>query len=160
MNRISLIAVVDRNFGLGKNNQLLCHLPADLKLFKQLTLNKPVIMGRKTFQSIGKPLPQRHNIVLTTQLLIDGVQTVNSLEDAFALTKQSEEVMIIGGASIYEQAFSKATDIYLTVINHQFEADVFFPRFAETKWHCISQLEKQRDEKNQYDMTFYHYQLK
>lgn len=155
---ISLVAIVDENMGLGKDNQLLCYLPADLQHFKSVTMGKPIIMGRKTYESIGKPLPGRMNIVLSHESLsIDGVHVVSSLEAALEITQHEPEVMIIGGASIYEQAIQLAHQIYLTVIHHQFEADVHFPLFNKSTWNCVSRLKKERDEKNKFDMTFCRY---
>lgn len=156
---ISLIAAVDEQFGLGKNNALLCHLPADLQHFKSLTMGKPIIMGRHTFDSIGKTLPGRMNIILSRQQLnIPDATVVDSLEKALLLTKNQSEVMIIGGANVYEQAIEQAHRIYLTVIHHQFDADVFFPRLNKTHWKCLRAIERPRDEKNPFDMTFYEYQ--
>lgn len=156
---ISLIAAVDERLGMGKNNALLCHLPADLQHFKSLTLGKPIIMGRKTFESIGKALPGRKNIVLSRNLLtVDDVTVVDSLEAALQLTLDQPEVMIIGGAQIYNQAIIHAKKLYLTVIHHQFDADVFFPEIDKAEWACIAEVKKVRDEKNKYDMTFYTYQ--
>ena len=158
---ISLVAIVDEHMGLGKDNHLLCYLPADLQYFKSVTMGKPIIMGRKTYESIGKPLPGRMNIVLSHESLsIDGVYVVSSLESALEITQQEQEVMVIGGASVYEQAIPLAHQIYLTVIHHQFEADVHFPLFDKSTWNCISSLEKTQDEKNKFDMTFYRYQRK
>ena len=156
---ISLIAAVDERYGMGKNNSLLCHLPADLQHFKSLTLGKPIIMGRKTFESIGKALPGRQNIVLTRNTLTaEGVMVVDSLEAALQLTKDQIEVMVIGGAQIYAQALIHAQRIYLTIIHHQFDADVFFPDIDKAAWACIDAVEKLRDKKNEYDMTFCTYQ--
>lgn len=159
MTIISLIAAVDENQGLGKDNRLLCHLPADLKHFKMLTLGKPIIMGRNTYDSIGKPLPGRLNIVLTRQALsLAGVEVVDSLAKALALVKDVPEVMIIGGATVYEQALALASQVYLTVIHHQFAADVFFPALSKTTWQCKEAVFQQHDDKNNYDMTFYRYE--
>lgn len=156
---ISLIAIVDAQLGLGKDNGLLCHLPADLQHFKSLTLNKPIIMGRNTFESIGKPLPGRHNIVLTRQpMAIDGVSIANSLEEAFQIAGNENEVMVIGGASIYRQALALAQRIYLTRIHHLFDADVFFPLFEEKQWLLTTQVFRARDNLNSYDLTFCEYQ--
>jgi dihydrofolate reductase len=155
---ISLIAVVDEQLGLGKDNGLLCHLPADLQHFKSLTLNKPIIMGRNTFASIGKPLPGRHNIVLTHQhLVIEGVSIANSLEAALDLAKNQSEVMIIGGASIYKQALGIAQRIYLTRIHHRFEADVFFPSLCSAEWKLQKEVFRTSDDRNCYDLTFSEY---
>ncbi|ASQ47242.1 dihydrofolate reductase [Legionella clemsonensis] len=159
MTTISLIAAIDENYGLGKDNHLLCHLPADLKHFKALTMGKPIIMGKKTFTSIGKPLPGRLNIVLSKQIKkINGVEVAESLEKALALVTEVPEVMIIGGATVYQQALAKASTMYLTKIHHQFEADVFFPKFDETNWQVKEAVFFPKDEKNKFNMTFYRYE--
>lgn len=156
---ISLIAAVDENYGIGKNNQLLCHLPADLKYFKNMTMGKPIIMGRKTFESIGKPLPGRCNIVISRHgVKMDGLFNVNSLTSALAVPTESDEIMVIGGATIYQQAMPYASRIYLTKIHHQFEPDVYFPAFDKTGWNCIETTFRPKDEKNEYDLTFYIYE--
>ncbi|OCH99097.1 dihydrofolate reductase [Legionella jamestowniensis] len=159
MTIISLIAAVDENYGLGKDNHLLCHLPADLKHFKKLTMGKPIIMGKKTFDSIGKPLPGRLNIVLSKQSKpIEGVEVMDSFDKALALVSDASEVMIIGGAMIYQQALSKASRMYLTMIHHQFHADVFFPEFDKRNWQVKEAVFFPKDENNSYDMTFYQYE--
>ncbi|KTD45717.1 dihydrofolate reductase FolA [Legionella rubrilucens] len=159
MTIISLIAAVDENRGLGKNNQLLCHLPADLAHFKKITMGKPIIMGRKTFASIGRPLPGRLNIVLSrTESKIPDVVTVSSLSQALEQVSEFPEAMIIGGAELFEQALPLATRLYLTVIHHLFDADVFFPSWKENEWSCLEMLSRQADEKNPYDVTFYSYE--
>ncbi|ARG98540.1 dihydrofolate reductase [Legionella micdadei] len=155
MTKISLIAAVDEQNGLGKDNELLCHLPADLQHFKSITMGKPVIMGRKTYESIGKPLPGRQNIVLSRhKIAIDGVQVVDTLAKALALTTEAPEIMIIGGATVYEQALPYASKIYLTIIHHQFAADVFFPELDQSIWRCDETTFRERDHKNKYDLTF------
>lgn len=155
MSIISLIAAVDESWGLGKDNRLLCHLPADLKHFKTLTMGKPIIMGKNTYDSIGKPLPGRFNIVLSRHAAaIEDVQVVDSLAKAFSLVKEAPEVMVIGGASIYEQALPLASRIYLTLIHHQFAADVFFPSLDREVWHCKEANFRKSDDKNPYDITF------
>lgn len=161
MTMISIIAAVDEQWGLGKDNQLLCHLPADLKHFKRLTLGKSILMGRKTFESIGKPLPQRRNIVLSHQYLENtDVECVDSLTSALDLVKEEPELMVIGGATIFQQVLSITDQIYLTVIHHQFIADVFFPSLSKVEWSCIDSTFYPNDEKNPYDMTFYHFKKK
>lgn len=155
---ISLIAAIDEAGGLGKNNQLLCHLPADLQHFKKITLGKPIIMGRSTFESIGRPLPGRLNIVLTkNKSSIEGVTIANSLQQAMDLVRDVQEVMIIGGANLFEQTIHQADYLYLTVIHHTFEADVFFPKINITEWKQVETSFKPKDEKNLYDMTFITY---
>lgn len=159
MTIISLVAAVDENRGLGKDNHLLCHLPADLKHFKTLTMGKPIIMGRNTYDSIGKPLAGRLNIILSRRnLSLEGVEIVDSLTKALALVKNAPEVMIIGGATVYEQALGLASQVYLTVIHYQFDADVFFPAISKADWQCKEAVFQQHDEKNKYDMTFYRYE--
>lgn len=161
MTSISLVVAIDEQNGLGKDNQLLCHLPADLKHFKTLTMGKPIIMGRNTYDSIGKPLPGRTNIVMSrSNVQIEGVELVSSLAEALALVADVPEAMIIGGAKVFEQALALASKIYLTLIHHQFEADVFFPKLDESVWHCTESTFRPRDEKNSYDMTFCCYERK
>lgn len=159
MSTISLIAAIDEAGGLGFNNQLLCHLPADLQHFKTITLGKPVIMGRKTFDSIGKPLPGRLNLVLSrSQQAIDGVVVCDSLATALLRCQESPEIMIIGGEQLFAAAMDEANYLYITRIHHHFTADVFFPEIDATIWSCTSQEFRQHDEKNKYDMSFYIYE--
>jgi dihydrofolate reductase len=121
-------------------------------------MGKPIIMGRKTFESIGKPLPGRLNIVLSsapkTQV---GVEWVESLPQALALAGEAPEVMIIGGATLFQQSLVLAGRIYLTLIHGRFAADVFFPQLQPEEWHCSAMQEYPRDEKNAYDLSFYQY---
>lgn len=155
MTIISLIAAIDENRGLGKQNKLLCHLPADLTYFKTITLGKPIIMGRKTHESIGKSLPGRLNIMLSKHTVdIQDVTVVKSLQDALKLTIGMPEVMIIGGADVFQQALPLADQVYLTIIHAQLDADVFFPELDKKTWHCKETIERARDEKNSYDLTF------
>lgn len=159
MTIISLIAAIDEARGLGFNNQLLCHLPADLQHFKTTTMGKPIMMGRKTFESIGKPLPGRLNIVLSHSLsAIDGVMVFNSLQQALSQIQEYPEIMIIGGEQLFRDAMNIADNLYITRIHHQFTADVFFPEINETLWCCTHKVLRQHDEKNKYDMTFYKYE--
>jgi dihydrofolate reductase len=160
MTTISLIAAIDEAGGLGFNNQLLCHLPADLQNFKKITMGKPVIMGRKTFDSIGKPLPGRVNIVLSRRsgASIKDVLVCDSLRHALSEVQYYPEIMIIGGEQLFATAMHDASYLYITRIHHQFTADVFFPEIDTTIWNCTSQEFRQRDEKNIYDMTFYIYE--
>lgn len=158
MTMISMIAAVDEQLGLGLNNQLLCHLPADLKHFKEITMGKPIIMGRKTFESIGKPLPGRVNIVLSKQTVImDGVTVCSSLDKALDYVSDVPEIMIIGGAALFKLALPRAQRIYLTLIEHHFQADVFFPSIDFKHWVESSKKTVARDDNNAFDMTFYRY---
>lgn len=155
---ISLVAVCDENGGLGKDNGLLCYLPADLKHFKALTLGKPVIMGRHTFESIGVPLVNRLNIVLSREShIIPGVEVVSTVDEALILTQNESEIMIIGGAQMYQQFLPMAHHLYLTTIHHVFDADVYFPTVDWNMWTLITSVDRPKDEKNKYDMTFKHY---
>lgn len=131
----SIVVAVDEAGGIGKNNQLLCHLPEDLQHFKRLTMGKPILMGRKTFASIGRPLPGRRNIILTHQdLSIPGIETVTSLDAAKALLQDSPEVMVIGGAVVYTEVLPWVSTLYLTRIHQTFDADVFFPELNFKDW--------------------------
>lgn len=156
--KISIIAAVDKQFGLGKNNQLLCYLPADLKYFKEITMGKSLIMGRKTYDSIGKPLPGRQNIIISRQMTsVPGTDIVSSLDEAISLAGLGEEIMIIGGASIYEQALPLVDTLYLTHIEHQFDADVWFPETDWSKWIQVHKEIKMADDKNCHNMIFAKY---
>jgi dihydrofolate reductase len=139
MSRINLIAAVASNGVIGGGNALLWRLPEDLKRFKQLTLGSPIIMGRKTFESIGRPLPGRRNIVVTRNAAwtADGVQACSSLDAALAAATGAEEVFVIGGAEIYALALPRADRLLLTELHQAFEGDAFFPpwpreQFTET----------------------------
>ena len=138
---IALIAAQAENRVIGLDNQMPWHLPEDLQYFKKVTLGKPVIMGRKTFESIGRPLPGRTNIVITRQgdWAAEGAVTVSSLEQGLevAATEEPEELMVIGGAQIYAMAMPVAQRIYLTQINQAFEGDAWFPELGE-EWQQVS----------------------
>lgn len=153
--KISLIVAKSKNDVIGKNNQLPWHLPADLKHFKQITMGKPIIMGRKTFESIGKPLPGRRNIIISRDknLLIHGCDVFHSIDDAFKAVKTEKEVMIIGGADLFSHCLSRADCIYLTVIDAEFDGDTFFAKLDNT-WKMTSEEKHLPDEKNKYAYCF------
>lgn len=154
MNIIIVVAIAANN-AIGKNNQLLWKLPADLKHFKEITTGHTVIMGRKTFDSVGKPLPNRRNIVITRQdIQIDGCEVVNSLHDALALCIGLPEVHIIGGAEIYKQAMPLTDVIYLTRVHQSFDADTFFPEIDEKTWKETAREDHQPDERNPIAYSF------
>lgn len=156
--KISLVVIADEHNGIGKNNQLLCHMPADLKHFKQLTIGHPVIMGRKTFDSMGKPLPGRRNIVVTHQhIQIDGCTVVHSLKEALESCNGETQVAIVGGATIFEQSMNLADTIHFTRLHHAFEADTFFPQIDPKIWEETSREPHPADEKNPYPYTFITY---
>jgi dihydrofolate reductase len=155
---ISMVVVIGRNNEIGKDGDLLCHLPADLKHFKEITYGHTVIMGRKTFQSLPKgPLPNRRNIVIsrTTGLKIEGAEVYPSLDYALIRLIDENEVFIIGGAQIYEQALPITDKIYLTKIHADFpEADAFFPKIDFSVWRETSRETFPADEKNLYPFSF------
>ncbi|MBU2545168.1 type 3 dihydrofolate reductase [Patescibacteria group bacterium] len=153
---ISIIAAVADNMIIGKNNSLPWSLPADLEYFKKNTLGKPVIMGAKTFQSIGKILPDRKNIILSfdKDYKVEGCATVTSIEDALKEVGENEEVMIAGGASIYKQFLPLANKLYLTFIHHDFEGDTYFPEFDINQWKEVKRIDNEADEKNPYSYSF------
>jgi dihydrofolate reductase len=156
--RVALIVAVSENNVIGANNDLPWHLPVDLAYFKKMTLGKPVIMGRKTFESINcKPLPNRPNIIVTRDSTYPapGCTVVSSLPQALRVVPACEEAMIVGGSVLFQEALFTADRIYLTRIHHYFEGDVFFPAFDLHDWSVTSQIFQSRDEKNMYDCTFY-----
>jgi len=153
---ISLIAAMASNRVIGINNTLPWHLPADFKHFKAVTMGKPILMGRKTYESIGRPLPGRTNIIIThnPSYVAEGCYVVNSIEQALTLTEDDVEVMVIGGASFYQQTLAIAQRIYLTVIHHEFEGDAHFVEYDESIWHEVERADYQPDEKNCYPYSF------
>ena len=154
--KISLIAAMSHNKVIGIQNTLPWHMPADLKHFKQLTLYKPIIMGKNTFNSIGKALPSRQNIVLTrdNDFKADNTYVFHEIDTALAEVAQEDEVMIIGGESIYQQFLPKATTMYLTLIDVVRDGDAFFPEWNENEWKEVSNETHQADENNKYDYRF------
>jgi dihydrofolate reductase len=146
---------MDENRLIGRGNQLPWRLPADLKWFREQTLGKPVLMGRKTFASIGKPLPGRQNIIISRQdIKIEGCTVVHSLQEAMASATNAEEVMVIGGAEIYTRLLTMADQLYITQIHAAFEGDTWFPEFDLTDWQEIYCETRQPDEKNPYACSF------
>ena len=151
---VSIVVAIAENNAIGKNNQLLWHLPADLKHFRLITTGHTVIMGRKTYDSVGKPLPNRRNIIITRQdIIIEGCEVVKSIEDALALCAE-EEVFIVGGAEIYRQAMHLTDRIYLTIVHQKFEADSFFPEINYNEWRETEREDHQPDEKNKLPYSF------
>jgi dihydrofolate reductase len=155
---ISLLVAAGENNVIGKDNKLPWHLPNDLKYFKNCTWGMPVVMGRKTFESIGKPLGGRTNIVLTRnkEWKTEGVKAVNDIAQAINFAGESDvkEIFIIGGAEIFKTVFNDAHRIYLTRIHHTFEGDAFFPEMTETDWALARQTFCDADEKNPFPHTF------
>lgn len=154
----SIIVAADENNAIGKDNNLLCHLPNDLKYFKFVTEGYPVIMGRKTFESLPKgALPNRRNIVITRNkdLQFDRCEMVSSIQEAIALCKDEPQIFFIGGGTIYREVMSIADKLYLTRIQHVFEgADTFFPEIKADEWKEIFREDHQPDERHKYGYSF------
>lgn len=153
---ITIIAAIAENNALGKDNQLIWHLPADLKRFKKVTLNHHIIMGRKTFESLGKPLPNRTTIIITRNkdFKAEGCIIVNSLNDALEAAKSDYNPYILGGAEIYAQAIKIADKLDITYVHHKFEADAFFPEIDTAIWNETSREDLNADETNMYNYSF------
>jgi dihydrofolate reductase len=156
---ISIIAAMANNRVIGFENQMPWHLPADLKHFKALTLGKPIVMGRKTYESLGRPLPNRRNIVLSRQsdLMIPGVDVFADLPSVLTELEQEAEIMIIGGAILYQEALALAQQLYLTQIDLDVRGDAFFPLWKETEWRLIKEQKCLPDLNNPYSYRFQHW---
>ena len=158
---ISIIVAIAENYAIGKDNQLLWHLPEDLKRFKRITEGHNIIMGKRTYYSLPKrPLPGRTSIILTDVLneQIDGCPMAYSIEDIINKCDKTNENFIIGGGSVYRQFFGIAQKLYITKVHASFEADTFFPEINLTDWEIIESVPHKADEKNKYDYTFITYQ--
>ncbi len=155
---LSAIVAIDRNGAIGKQGQLLCHLPADMRHFKETTMGHSIVMGRKTFESFPNgALPGRQNIVVTRNrgYQPQGVTVVHSIDEALAAATMPGEVFVIGGAEIYCATFDTVTTIYLTVIDHEFEgADAHFPRIDLRRWTIVDRSDHPADERNPYPFAF------
>ncbi|OLY93308.1 dihydrofolate reductase [Cnuella takakiae] len=155
---ISFVVAADEGNVIGKDNQLPWHLPNDLKYFKNITWGMPILMGRKTYDSIGKPLPGRKNIVITRSMnwQQDGVAVVHSVADALKQAAEAgvREIFVIGGAEIFRTAYPQASRLYLTRVHHCFEGDVFLPPVDENSWQLVKEVPCAADEKNAYAHTF------
>ncbi len=158
---ISLIVAADEEYGIGLDNKLLCHLPDDLKFFKTVTTGHTIVMGRKTFDSLGRPLPNRKNVILSRNksYQIDGCIVINSIPELLKFLDLSDEtgskeIFIIGGESIFKQTIQYATKIYFTQIHHKFQADSFFPVIDRKVWKVDKiEIKRKVDEKHQYAFT-------
>lgn len=154
--RLSIIAAMAANRVIGRDNRLPWHLPADLKHFRQLTIGKPVLMGRKTWESLGRPLPERTNIVVTraADYAAPGCVVVHSLEAALRAAAHHPEVMVIGGAELYRQALPQARRIYLTEVHAGFEGDAYFPELEQGAWSEVERVDHEPDDKNTHAYSF------
>ena len=154
--RLSIVVAMDDNHLIGKGNGLPWHLPADLVFFKKITTGNSILMGRKTYDSIGKPLPNRRNIVITRNpdISISGCEVVDSIEKALSITQDEEEVMVIGGANLFAQLLPDVTRLYITHIEGKLEGETYFPHYDENDWLEVSRESHQPDEKNKYAYQF------
>lgn len=160
--RIALIVALSDNRVIGRNNQMPWHLPEDLKYFKRVTMGKTILMGRKTFESIGRPLPGRTNVVITRQRTwqADGVRVVHSLSEglelatSLSLIDANEEVIVIGGAQIYRETLPRAQRLYLTEVHAQIEGDTFFPEISDHEWRETGREDHQPEPANPYSHSF------
>lgn len=152
---VSIIVAIAKNGIIGDKNSLLWHISEDMRFFRETTSGHPVIMGRKTYDSLGRPLPKRTNVVISrTTKHIEGCTVVGSLEEAIALFPKEEEVFIIGGAQIYALAMEVADRLYLTRVEHDYQGDTSFPEWDESKWKLLSRTPYERGEKYEYPFAF------
>ncbi len=153
---VSAIVAAAENNAIGKDNQLLWHLPNDLRFFKRTTTGHPVIMGRKTYESVGKLLPNRRNIIITRQAAyaVEGADVVHSLAAALESCAGEQEVFVVGGAEIYQQALPVTDRIYLTRVHAALPGDSFFPELDEREWRSVSEESHPADERHAYGYTF------
>ena len=154
--RLSIVVAMDSNRLIGKDNGLPWHLPADLAFFKKLTTGNTILMGRKTFDSIGRPLPNRCNIIITrnADIEIAGCEVVNSIEKALSLVQSETEVMVIGGAKLYQQILPIADRLYITQVEGEFDGDTYFPPYDEKNWRQVSCESHLADKKNNHPCHF------
>lgn len=156
--KISQIVAISENRAIGKDNDLIWRLPADLKHFKEVTMGHCMLMGRKNFESIGRPLPGRTTIIVTrdTNYKMEGCHVVNSIESGIELAKSlnEQELMVIGGGEIYNQTLSITQKLYLTEVHEGFDADTFYPEIDDKDWKVVEEESFQKDEKNPFDYTF------
>lgn len=161
---VSLIVAMGENRVIGNKNELPWHLPEDLKYFKRVTMGHPVIMGRKTFESIGRPLPGRKNIVISAQedYVAEGCTVLHSIEEVLMLNEKNpgEEYFVIGGAEIYKALLPVADRLYITFIYEKFEGDTVFPPFKINEWELVSRQKGLKSEENPYDFEFLVYERK
>jgi dihydrofolate reductase len=154
--KLSLIAAMADNRVIGHENRLPWHLPADLQHFKAITLGKPVLMGRKTWESIGRPLPGRTNIVITRDAgyVAEGCVVAHSLEEAVRAAGEAAEIMVIGGAQLYRQALPLADTIYLTLVHAEFQGDTRFPDWQPKEWRETARIDYAADDRNPHAYSF------
>ncbi|WP_190600360.1 dihydrofolate reductase [Candidatus Vesicomyidisocius sp. SY067_SCS001] len=154
--KLSIIVAMDDNYLIGKDNSLPWYLPADLAYFKKTTIGKTILMGRKTYESIGMSLPNRRNIIVSqnTKFKADNCEVVSSIDVALSLANNDNELMIVGGSSFYDQIIDKVDRLYITEVKGKFDGDAYFPEFDRTKFIELSRESHQPDEKNFYTYNF------
>ena len=153
---LSIVVAMDKNRLIGKDNKLPWRLPADLAYFKKITTGKSIVMGRKTYDSIGRPLPNRRNIVISrnSKTLITGCEVLTNIDEVLSITKDEDEVMVIGGASLCEQLLPQVSRLYITKIEGKFDGDVYFPEYDESDWRQVSCESHPSDDSNQHAHHF------
>ncbi len=152
---LSLVTAIDKNRLIGNGKKIPWYLPADFAYFKETTMGKPIIMGRTTFESIGKPLSGRKNIVLTRgEFIHEGVDVAHTLDEALSFVKDEPEIFVIGGAQVYREALPRADKLYITFVEGEFEGGIFFPEIDFREWEEVKNETRKADEKNLYDMKF------
>lgn len=158
--KTAFVVAMDENGLIGRDNDLPWRLSADLQYFRRITMGKPILMGRNTHESIGRPLPGRQNIVVSSlaDYRAEGCDVVNSIDDGLKAAGNAEELMVIGGSSLFEQMFDIADKLYLTRVHAELEGDTWFPDWDETQWQLRSQESHPADEKNEYAYSFEVYQ--
>ena len=154
--KLSIIVAMDKNRVIGKDGNLPWHISSDLKNFKKITMGKPILMGRKTHESIGKILPGRENIILTKKrnYFVEGCIVKNDLDEVLSNFKKVSELIVMGGATLYEQTLDKAEKLYITEVRACIEGDIFFPEYDPDQWVEISRNSFEADENNEYDYSF------
>ncbi|WP_417550950.1 type 3 dihydrofolate reductase [Methylophaga sp.] len=158
--KTAFVVAMDEQGLIGRDNDLPWRLSADLQYFRRITMGKPILMGRKTHESIGRALPGRQNIVVSSlaDYQAEGCDIVNSIEAALKLAEDGDEIMVIGGSSLFEQMFDIVDKLYLTRVHAELEGDTWFPEWDKTQWQLISQESHPADEKNDYAYSFEVYQ--
>ena len=157
--KISMVVAMTKEGIIGDNNMLLWHLPNDLKRFKSITLNKPIVMGRKTYESIGRPLPNRRNIILTRERYhsFPGCEIMHSVQEILDATEGTDELMVIGGGEIYRLFWPLTTHLYITYVNTSLSGDTSFPSFNMNEWQEVSRESHDADEKHAHSYVFINY---
>ena len=158
--KIAIIVAMDKQGVIGRNNGLPWRLSADLQYFRRVTMGNPIIMGRNTHESIGRPLPGRTNIVLTRQndYQADGCVVVRDISQALAACGDAEQAMVMGGASLYQQFLPLADQLYLTRVEAEVPGDTWFPQWDPAQWQCVNREAHSADDSNEYDYCFEQYQ--